>query len=145
MTAIPEHDTDATGAAIPVDEAARPRTLADYNRPDEYYTNRSAIRLPDIQTQNFELEYYTLVSQIPYCGLSHEHPMDHLDRFEDLIAIIRMDEVPEDYMLCKLFKYSLVGEASRWLKQLPPGSLTSWTDIHNAFVPEFFVKHELKK
>ncbi|KAF3595196.1 hypothetical protein DY000_02022069 [Brassica cretica] len=42
-TAIPEHDTDATGAAIHVDEAARPRTLADYNRPHEYYTNRSAI------------------------------------------------------------------------------------------------------
>ncbi|XP_013594492.1 PREDICTED: uncharacterized protein LOC106302550 [Brassica oleracea var. oleracea] len=29
-------------------------------------------------------------------------------------------------------------DTSRWLKQLPPGSLTSWTDIHNAFVPEFF-------
>ena len=69
-TAFLEPDTDATGAAIPVDEPARPRTLADYNRPDEYYTNRSAIRLPDIQTQNFELDpkYYTLVSQIPYSG-----------------------------------------------------------------------------
>ena len=28
-TAIPEHDTVATGAAIPVDEAARPKKLAD--------------------------------------------------------------------------------------------------------------------
>ncbi|KAF2611200.1 hypothetical protein F2Q70_00011706 [Brassica cretica] len=42
-------DVDATGAAQPVEEAARPRALADYNRPDEYYTNRSAIRLPEIQ------------------------------------------------------------------------------------------------
>ena len=32
--AIPEPDTDATGAAQPVDEAARPITLADYNRQD---------------------------------------------------------------------------------------------------------------
>ena len=39
-------DTDASGAAQPVEEAARPRALADYNRPDEYYANRSAIRLP---------------------------------------------------------------------------------------------------
>ncbi|CAN6827973.1 unnamed protein product [Brassica oleracea] len=45
--------------------------LADYNHPDEYYTNRSAIRLPEIQKQNFELkhQYYTLMSQIPYSGL----------------------------------------------------------------------------
>ena len=110
-TVIPNADT--TGAAQPVDEDARSKPLADYNRPDEYYSNRSAIRLPEIQKQNFELkpQYYTLVSQIPYSGLPHEHRMDHLERFEDLIAAIRMDGVPEDYLLCKLFKYTLTGEA----------------------------------
>ena len=112
---IPETEAEATGEA-------QTRSLADYNRPDEYYTNRSAIRLPEIQKPNFELkpQYYSLVSQIPYSGLSHEHPMDHLERFEDL-----MDGVPEDYILCKLFTYSLIEEASHWLKQLPTGSLTS--------------------
>ena len=45
---IPESDTDATGAAQPVDKAAQPRTLADYSRPDQFYTNRSAIRPPTI-------------------------------------------------------------------------------------------------
>ncbi|KAF3484985.1 hypothetical protein F2Q69_00052096 [Brassica cretica] len=40
-TVIP--DVDATGAAQPVDEDARSKSLADYNRPDEYYSNRSAI------------------------------------------------------------------------------------------------------
>ena len=114
-------DTDATGAAQPVEEAARPRVLADYNHPDEYYANRSTIQLLEIQKKNFELkpQYYTLVLQIPYSGLPHEHPMDHLERFEDLIAAIRMDGVPEDYILCKFFKYSLTGEAMHWLKQLP--------------------------
>ena len=29
-------DANATGAAQPVEEAAQPRALADYNRPDEY-------------------------------------------------------------------------------------------------------------
>ncbi|KAF2538031.1 hypothetical protein F2Q68_00021139 [Brassica cretica] len=63
-------DTHVTRAAQPVEEAARPRALADYNRPDKYYVNRSAVRLPEIQKQNFELkpQYYTLVSQIPYSG-----------------------------------------------------------------------------
>ncbi|WZZ64875.1 hypothetical protein YC2023_076245 [Brassica napus] len=124
---IPEPNTDATGDAQPVDEAARPKTLADYNRPDQFYANRSPIRPSAIQSGNFELkpQYYTLVGHTPYCGLSHEHPMDHLERFEDLISAIKVNGVPEDYLLCKLFKYSLAGEASHWLKQLPPGSLTS--------------------
>ena len=51
--------------------------------------------------------------------------MDHLERFEDLISTIKVNGVPEDYLLCKLFKYSLVVEASDWRKQFPQGSLTS--------------------
>ncbi|KAF3531222.1 hypothetical protein DY000_02041825 [Brassica cretica] len=114
-------DADATGAAQPVDEDARSKPLADYNRPDEYYSNISAIRLPEIQKQNFEMkpQYYTLVSQLPYSGLPYEHPMDHLERFEDLIAAIWMEGVPEDYLLCKLFRYTLNGEAMHWLRQQP--------------------------
>ena len=135
---IPEPETAPTGAVQPVEEAAR--TLADYNRPDQFYTNRSAIRPPAIQRGDFELkpQYYTLVGQTPYCGLSNEHPMDHLERFEDLISAIKANGVPVDYLLCKLFKHSLSGEALQWLKQLPPGSLTSWSDIKNAFLRNFF-------
>ena len=122
--AIPKPDTDATCTTLPLDEAARPKTLADYNCPDQFYTNRSAIHPPTIQ-RDFELkaQYYTLVGQIPYHGLSHEHPMDHLERFEDLICAIKVKGVPEDYLLCKLFKFSLVGETSHWLKQLPEACL----------------------
>ena len=46
--------------------------------------------------------------------------MDHLERFEDLISAIRVEGVSEDYLLCKLFRYSLAGEALHWLKQLQP-------------------------
>ena len=64
--------------------------------------------------------------------------MDHLERFEDLISAIKVNGVPEDYLFCKLFKYSIAREVSHWLKQLPPGSLTSWADIKNAFLRNFF-------
>ena len=139
VAAIPESDTDATCTTLPVDEAARPRRLADYNRPYQFYTNRSAIRPLTIQ-KDFKLkaQYYTLVGQTPYYGLSHNHSMDHLERFEDLISAIKVEGVSEDYFLCKLFKYSVVVDASHWLKQLQLGSLTSWSDIKNAFLCNFF-------
>ena len=58
---IPAPDATTTGTTLPVDEAAQPRTLADYNRIDRYYTNRSAILPPTIE-RDFELkaQYYTL-------------------------------------------------------------------------------------
>ena len=136
---IPDIDADIA-TAQDVDEAARPRTLADYNMTDQYYENRFAIRPPAIQRQDLELKrkYFTLVGQTPYCGLSHEHPMDYLERFEDLVSDIKANGVPEDYLFCKLFKYSLAGEASQWLEKLQPGSLTSWAEIKNAFLCHFF-------
>ncbi|XP_024014491.1 uncharacterized protein LOC112088442 [Eutrema salsugineum] len=63
------------------------RTLGDYNRPEQFYANRSSIRAPAFQRNDFELKpvYYTLVGQHPFHGHSHEHPMDHIERFEDLL------------------------------------------------------------
>ncbi|KAF2608451.1 hypothetical protein F2Q68_00044137 [Brassica cretica] len=56
------------------DEAVRSRTLAEYNCPNQFYTNRSAIRPPTIQ-RDFELkpQYYTLGGQTPYCGNRNSH------------------------------------------------------------------------
>ncbi|KAL1212235.1 hypothetical protein V5N11_030304 [Cardamine amara subsp. amara] len=71
----------AAGAVV-----QRGMTLGDYNRPKQFYANWCAIRPPPFQRIDFELKpaYYTLVGQYPFDGLSHEHPMDHIDKFEDL-------------------------------------------------------------
>jgi len=111
------------------------RTLGDFKRPDLFYANRSAIVPPPFQRNDYELKpgYFALVGHHPFHGLSHEQPMDHIKRFEDLVLSIKANGVSEDYLLCKLFPYSLVGEAASWLKQLKAGSLKTWRSIKTAF------------
>ena len=53
--AIPEPDTDTTCTARTVDEATRPRTLADYYRLDQFYTNKSAMH-PNYPERGFRVE-----------------------------------------------------------------------------------------
>lgn len=86
----PEEDAlqaalEALNAAVNADNAhaARPITLSEYNRPDQFYANRYAIRPHAFQRHDFELnpDYFTLVGHTPFHGLSHEHRMDHLERF----------------------------------------------------------------
>ncbi|KAF2619727.1 hypothetical protein F2Q68_00039786 [Brassica cretica] len=74
---ISDHDADAAAAAQAINEAARTRMLADYNCPDQYYADIPAIHPQNIKRNNFELnpQYFTLVAQTPYCGLSHKHPV----------------------------------------------------------------------
>ncbi|XP_024006449.1 uncharacterized protein LOC112082959 [Eutrema salsugineum] len=76
---------------VPEDQNVRERApAAGRGRtrwPEQFYANRSAIRAPAFQMNDFELKhvYYTLVGQHPFHGHSHEHPMDHIERFEDLL------------------------------------------------------------
>ena len=126
-------------AAIP--PAAEPRhTLGDLNRPDLFYANRSAVVPPPFQRNDFELKsgYFAHVGQYPFHGLSHEQPMDHIAHFEDLVLSIKANGVSEDYLLCKLFPYSLAGEATSWLKQLKAGLLKTWRSIKIAFLKNFY-------
>ena len=43
-------------------------------------------------------------------------------------------------MNCKLFPFSLFDKATRWLKSLPPGSITSWEGCRPAFLNRFYTK-----
>ena len=116
-------------APIPIGIAVvlnTPIPIGDCNRPDWFYTNRSAIRPPAIQRKDFELKpkYLSLVSQNPFRGLPHENPIDHIEALEDFVSNIKVHGVSEDYLFCKIFPHSLAGDARHWLKQLQPGSLT---------------------
>jgi len=61
-----------------------------------------------------------------------------LEVFEYIVSSIKEEGVPADYLLCKLFPYSLARRGTSWLRQLEPGSLTNWTDTKNAFMNHFF-------
>ncbi|KAG7529619.1 Ribonuclease H-like superfamily [Arabidopsis suecica] len=76
--------------------------------------------------------------QYPFHGLSHEQQMDHIERFEDLVLSIKANRVLEDYLLCMLFPYSLVGKAASWLKQLKAGSLKTGRSIKIVFLNNFY-------
>ncbi|KAG7635984.1 Retrotransposon gag domain [Arabidopsis thaliana x Arabidopsis arenosa] len=78
------------------------------------------------------------LGQHPFHGLSHEQPMDHIERFEDLVLSIKANGVSQDYLLCKLFPYSLAGEAASLLKQLKAGSLKTWRSIKIAFLNNLY-------
>ncbi|XP_010507270.1 PREDICTED: uncharacterized protein LOC104783865 [Camelina sativa] len=93
------------------------KTLADFNRPDLFYENRSTIIPPPFPRNDFELKptYFALVGQRPFQNLPHEKPLDHIEHFEDIVTSIKANVVTEDYLYCKLFPYSLAGEASHWL------------------------------
>ena len=55
------------------------------------------------------------------------HTIEHLE-----------DMMDDEYNRCKIFPFSLEGDARKWLDQLPTGSLTCWKEIRHTFINQFF-------
>ncbi|KAF3540519.1 hypothetical protein F2Q69_00020067 [Brassica cretica] len=70
-------------------------------------------------------------------GFVHEDPINHIQKLEDLASRSEHNEISVDHILCKIFPYSLSGDAFRWFRQLQPGSLICWEDITSAFFNKF--------
>ncbi|XP_024016199.1 uncharacterized protein LOC112089681 [Eutrema salsugineum] len=82
----------------------------------------------------------SLVKQHLFHGLPAEIPMDHIENFEEICSTTGSNGIPTDFLKCKLFPFSLADKALRWLKSLPPGSLTTWEECRSAFLDHFYTK-----
>ncbi|CAA7020500.1 unnamed protein product [Microthlaspi erraticum] len=116
--------------------------IGDKDNPHTFYQNRSAIVPPNVQRQDFEIKpgMIALVKDHIFHGLPAEIPADHIQNFEEICSTTGSNGVPADFLKCKLFPFSLANKASRWLKSLPPGSLTSWDQVRAAFLDHFYTK-----
>ncbi|KAL1213182.1 hypothetical protein V5N11_026442 [Cardamine amara subsp. amara] len=68
-----------------------------------------------------------------------EDPLDHLDEFDRLCGLTKINWVTEDGFKVRLFPFSLGDKEHQWEKTLPQGSITSWDDCKKAFLEKFFL------
>ncbi|CAL1403209.1 unnamed protein product [Linum trigynum] len=112
-------------------EEEEPRTMGYYMAP-QAADIQSPILHPPVAANNFEIKpsLVTMIQQNAYFHrLAHESPREHVRRFHDLAGSLKINGIPEEAFLLKLFPYSLVGKALRWLNNRPPLSITSWDDL----------------
>ena len=50
-------------------------------------------------------------------------PKDHIKQF---MCLLRLMDVEHEYVVCKLFPYTFVAQASTWFFSLGAGSIASW-------------------
>ncbi|CAA7021056.1 unnamed protein product [Microthlaspi erraticum] len=105
-------------------------------------TLRNPIHPPLPARNDYEIkpQIIALVRQNQFNGLPAEHPLDHIENFEEICSTTRSNGVSADYLKCKLFSFSLGDKASRWLKSLPAHSITTWDEYKAAFINHFYTK-----
>ncbi|KAL1225338.1 hypothetical protein V5N11_008997 [Cardamine amara subsp. amara] len=116
-----------------------PRLIGAGDAPNTH-TKRQGIVPPTIQNNNFEIKsgLISMVQGNKFHGLPMEDPLDHLDEFDRLCSLTKINGVSEDGFKLRLFPFSLGDKAHLWEKNLPHGSITSWDDCKKAFLAKFF-------
>ena len=101
---------------------------------------QTAIRRPPIRANNFELKSVTLqmLQNILFHGLPNENSNIHLTNFLEVYDTIKYNGVTEEALGLRLFPLSLGDRAKHWLTSQPPDSITSWNDLVQKFLTNFF-------
>ncbi|KAG7556876.1 Integrase catalytic core [Arabidopsis suecica] len=116
-----------------------PRNIGAGDAPRNHQ-QRQGIVPPPVQNNNFEIKsgLISMIQGNKFHGLPLEDPLDHLDNFDRLCSLTKINGVSEDSFKLRLFPFSLGDKAHHWEKTLPAGSITSWDDCKKAFLTKFF-------
>ena len=119
-----------------VEEPGQKPSLKDHFTLNDY-TNPSCVRMP-AATGYFEIKTST-ISHLPnFYGKSNEDPYQHLNEFNDLCTTFNVQHLTENALKLRLFPFSLKDKAKQWLNSLPSNSITTWAQLHQAFLTKFY-------
>ncbi|CAA7045575.1 unnamed protein product [Microthlaspi erraticum] len=114
---MPQDQPHAPPRRVPNAQHPRHQTMGDFDSSDAFFMDRNPIRPPLPPRNDFEIkpQIIALVKQNQFHGLPTEHPLDHVDTFEEICSTTRVNGVSPDYFKCKLFTFSLSDKALRWV------------------------------
>ncbi|KAG8642533.1 hypothetical protein MANES_12G095501v8 [Manihot esculenta] len=117
-------------------QVQRERTMRELATPIGDYAPL-CITYPPL-TVPFELKS-GLIHHLPkFRGLQNENPHKHLKEFKIICSSMRPQGISEDHVKLRAFPFSLDDHTKDWLFYLPPGSITSWDDMVQAFLDKYF-------
>src|SRR3954467_10984297 len=74
---------------------------------------------------SLDLSYLDIVDKEPFCGTENESVVAHMNELSTMSALFSDDFKMHEYIVTKIFTFSLKGEARAWINRLPPDSIDS--------------------
>ena len=100
----------------------------------------SSVRQPEIAV-SFEIKssiIHMVENSVSFHGLANEDPHAHVAHFLRLCATFKIQRCTDDAVRLRLFPFSLRGAALEWLEALPSGSITTWNQLAEQFLLQYF-------
>ncbi|GKF31340.1 retrovirus-related pol polyprotein from transposon TNT 1-94 [Tanacetum coccineum] len=70
-------------------------------------------------------------------GLKHEDANEHIEKVLEIVDLFRIPKVTQDQIMLRAFPVSLTRASSRWLRNQPSGSITTWEVLKTKFLNKY--------
>ncbi|GJX54795.1 reverse transcriptase domain-containing protein [Tanacetum coccineum] len=100
----------------------------------------SRIARPKIDDKDsFELkgQFLKELRDNTFSGSDHEDANEHIEKVLEIVYLFHIPNITEDQVMLRAFLTSLTGSASRWLRNKPSGSVTTWEDLKTKFLSKY--------
>ncbi|GJX20378.1 hypothetical protein Tco_0223055 [Tanacetum coccineum] len=100
----------------------------------------SGITRPTInQDTPFELkgQFLKELRDNTFSGSEHEDANEHIEKVLEIVDLFHIPKVTQDQIMLRAFPVSLTRAASRWLRNQPSGSITTWEVLKTKFLNKY--------
>ncbi|GJU84722.1 retrovirus-related pol polyprotein from transposon TNT 1-94 [Tanacetum coccineum] len=101
---------------------------------------RSGVARPKIDA-NAQLElkgqFLKELRDNTFSDSKHEDANEHIEKVLEIVDLFHIPNITQDQVMLHAFPVSLTGAASRWLRNEPAGSITTWEVLKKKFLNKF--------
>ncbi|GJU45753.1 hypothetical protein Tco_1203019 [Tanacetum coccineum] len=72
-----------------------------------------------------------------FSGSEHEDANEHIEKVLEIVDLFHIPKVTQNQFMLRAFLVSLTGAASRWLRNQPSGSITTWEVLKTKFLNKY--------
>ncbi|GKC45080.1 hypothetical protein Tco_1062802 [Tanacetum coccineum] len=113
--------------------------LSPFENPEQnFHSKRRLFDTPSLVESNssefdhnFDIEEQLEKEELhdnTFNGSEHEDVNEHIEKVLEIIDLFYILKVTQDQIMLRAFHVSLTGAASRWLRNQPSGSVTTWEE-----------------
>ncbi|GJY40585.1 hypothetical protein Tco_0427855 [Tanacetum coccineum] len=72
-----------------------------------------------------------------FSGSDHEDANEHIKKVLEIVDLFDIPNITVDQVMLRTFPMSLTRAASRWLRNKPSGSITTWEELKLKFLSKY--------
>ncbi|GKE94432.1 hypothetical protein Tco_1579287 [Tanacetum coccineum] len=72
-----------------------------------------------------------------FSGSDHEDANEHIEKVLEIVDLFHIPNITIDQVMLTAFPMFLIGAASRWLRNKPTGSITTWEYLKVKFLSKY--------